>query len=441
MTRRLLTLTALSALGALAGAGSAHAATTFGADLSQPLDVAGTCGVNPCELTTKTRSTGQPEAGSPVAGVLTRVRIKYQGDGGNGFFRVLRRVGGSGDSPEFHNIGPEIPVALPSTMPDAAVHSFNVQHLIGVGDQLGLGVPDATLTGSDAYLAGDTPRACYQLDAAHSPNTTDTYHSACGTRELLLAGTVEADADGDGFGDETQDSDDDNDGVPDAFDAFPLDRNESRDTDGDGTGDNTDEDDDGDGLSDAVERSRGSNPLAADTDGDGTPDGADNCLLMANFDQLDSDLDRAGDGCDADDDNDNLVDTAELRLKTNRLDVDSDDDGLGDRKEPRTNPARSDTDKDGLTDGLEAGLTRPIADPPGPILGTDPRRFRKDRDPKTKTRAEKKDTDGDKLRDGVEDRNKNGRREKKETDPRKRDTDGDGVSDRRDRRPLNRKRR
>ena len=37
---------------------------------------------------------------------------------------------------------------------------------------------------------------------------------------------------------------------PDAVDAFPLDPNETVDTDGDGIGNNTDPDDDGDGVND-----------------------------------------------------------------------------------------------------------------------------------------------------------------------------------------------
>ncbi|MCJ8271843.1 MAG: leucine-rich repeat domain-containing protein, partial [Psychrosphaera sp.] len=82
-----------------------------------------------------------------------------------------------------------------------------------------------------------------------------------------------ADFDGDGFADSTEncpyiansdqlntdqandggdacDNDDDNDGVLDMFDAFPLDSNESVDTDNDGIGNNADTDDDNDGIED-----------------------------------------------------------------------------------------------------------------------------------------------------------------------------------------------
>ena len=49
----------------------------------------------------------------------------------------------------------------------------------------------------------------------------------------------------------TADTDDDDDGIADSADAFPIDPNETVDTDGDGTGDNADADDDGDGVIDA----------------------------------------------------------------------------------------------------------------------------------------------------------------------------------------------
>ncbi|HCL68123.1 MAG TPA: hypothetical protein DIC49_01300, partial [Gammaproteobacteria bacterium] len=64
------------------------------------------------------------------------------------------------------------------------------------------------------------------------------------------------------------DEDDDNDGVPDTLDAFPLDPEESVDTDGDGVGDLRDADDDNDGVTDDQDDSpRGDGYL--DDDGDG----------------------------------------------------------------------------------------------------------------------------------------------------------------------------
>lgn len=45
-----------------------------------------------------------------------------------------------------------------------------------------------------------------------------------------------------------------------------------------------------------------------DSDGDGVPDDEDNCILLANNDQLDTDGDGEGDVCDDDDDGDNVPD-------------------------------------------------------------------------------------------------------------------------------------
>ena len=72
------------------------------------------------------------------------------------------------------------------------------------------------------------------------------------------------------------DTDDDNDGYPDEIDDFPFDPSEWLDTDGDGEGNNQDNDDDGDGIIDT----------------------RDNCPLLNNPDQLDTDQDQIGDVCD-----------------------------------------------------------------------------------------------------------------------------------------------
>jgi len=71
------------------------------------------------------------------------------------------------------------------------------------------------------------------------------------------------------------DSDDDN--VVDANDAFPLDPNESVDTDNDGIGNNADLDDDNDGIPDTFENLNGLNPLdASDAQKDNDNDGLSN---------------------------------------------------------------------------------------------------------------------------------------------------------------------
>jgi len=89
----------------------------------------------------------------------------------------------------------------------------------------------------------------------------------------LIGDNLDADVDADGIGDDKntngqpdhEEMDIDGDGVPRAeaapWDAFPDNPKESRDTDGDGIGDNADPDDDGDGFTDAEEEKAGADPL------------------------------------------------------------------------------------------------------------------------------------------------------------------------------------
>lgn len=87
------------------------------------------------------------------------------------------------------------------------------------------------------------------------------------------------------------DDDDDNDGILDVDDNCPLVGNANQlDTDGDGIGDVCDMDDDGDGILDSV----------------------DNCPLTVNLDQADADNDGIGDICDTDLDNDGVLNADDL---------------------------------------------------------------------------------------------------------------------------------
>jgi hypothetical protein len=93
-----------------------------------------------------------------------------------------------------------------------------------------------------------------------------------------------------------------------------------------------------------------------DTDGDGIIDGLDNCVSVSNANQANFDGDSQGDACDADDDNDGLLDTEESIATTDPFDKDSDNDGVWDGDEVHvygTSPKLADTDDDGLSDGDE----------------------------------------------------------------------------------------
>jgi hypothetical protein len=196
--------------------------------------------------------------------------------------------------------------------------------------------------------------------------------------------------------------------VPDPEDAFPLDPNESVDTDQDGIGNRADPDDDGDQMPDAWEILHGLDPLDpadadADRDGDGLPNGwefhfgfdpndpadaaqdpdQDGASNLAEFERethpldrdddgylgaddafpddpnewIDWDGDGTGDNADPDDDGDGLPDVWERHFGFDPLDpaeasADPDADGLDNRSELwlGTSPRLADTDADGVSD-------------------------------------------------------------------------------------------
>ena len=134
------------------------------------------------------------------------------------------------------------------------------------------------------------------------------------------------------------------------------------------------------------------------------------------------------DDINIDDDGDALNSLEEHSYGTVSDDGDCDDDGILDGIEvlQGTNPLECDTDADGLTDGLEQGIT-------SPSVYTEEGCFVGDRQPSTTTDPLLSDSDGGGLSDGEEDRDQDGLIDQWETDPMDPsddlDDDEDGILD------------
>jgi hypothetical protein len=129
-----------------------------------------------------------------------------------------------------------------------------------------------------------------------------------------------------------------------------------------------------------------------------------------------------------DDDQDGLTTIEEQLIGSDTLDADTDDDGVADGDETAGDEdidgdglvgvLDPDSDGDGLFDGLELGVTDPVADGTG-FSGTNDGAgfFVADADATTTTSDILDDTDGDGLSDGVEDANQDGAVDVGELDP------------------------
>lgn len=126
--------------------------------------------------------------------------------------------------------------------------------------------------------------------------------------------------------------DTDNDGIVDEEDNCPLVSNpDQKDSDGDGIGDACEEDSDGDGIIDEL----------------------DNCPMTSNPDQEDADEDGIGDACESDMDEDGVIDDDDNCPEVANPDQkDSDGDGMGDACDPTTVPQ----DKENIQASLDATL-------------------------------------------------------------------------------------
>ncbi len=190
---------------------------------------------------------------------------------------------------------------------------------------------DNTVTVTDNLLTAnfDSAGATYQWLNCNNSNTTisgETNRSF--TAQISGSYAVQISFGGqtvlsDCIAVEVESDDDDNDGVLDVDDNCPLIPNPDQlDTDGDGEGNVCDSDDDGDGILDSE----------------------DNCPLTDNADQLDTDGDGEGDVCDADDDGDGISDSEDnCPLIPNADQADADGDGVGDACD-------NDSDNDGVED-------------------------------------------------------------------------------------------
>ncbi|CAG07859.1 unnamed protein product, partial [Tetraodon nigroviridis] len=198
----------------------------------------------------------------------------------------------------------------------------------GQEDADGDGLGDACDNDADNDGISNTDDNCWLVANVDQKNSDKDAHGDACDNCRSVKNPSQRDTDKDGLGDEC-DNDRDGDGVMNPRDNCPRVPNpEQADRDGDGVGDacdscpdvsnpnQSDSDDDlvGDTCDDNIDR-----------DGDGHQDNKDNCPATINSSQLDTDKDGMGDECDDDDDNDGILDEDDnCRLVANSDQKDSD---------------------------------------------------------------------------------------------------------------------
>ncbi len=212
----------------------------------------------------------------------------------------------------------------------------------GVGDNADAFPADpAETTDTDSDGVGDNADA-FPADPAETVDTDSDTVGDNGDNCSVDANTDQANNDGDAEGDAC-DTDDDNDGV---LDAAPDNCQFTANADQADLNSNS--------IGDACE---------LDTDLDTVIDDLDNCPEIANTNQVNNDGDTEGDACDADDDNDSVLDVDELGLGTDPFNEDTDSDTVGDATDNCPLVSNSDQldtngvdDGDGIGDACEAAI-------------------------------------------------------------------------------------
>lgn len=115
--------------------------------------------------------------------------------------------------------------------------------------------------------------------------------------------------------------------------------------------DQSEPDTDGDGIVDKVDAFPFDETESLDTDKDTIGDNSDNCVDIENVNQVNSDEDLLGDACDPDDDNDNVADLVDAFPYDSNFHSDHDGDGIANAVDNcflLSNPDQLDTNEDGI---------------------------------------------------------------------------------------------